>query len=531
MRFLFVARQSALRVFEAPIRTLCEGGDEVLVLVEAPRQIPHVMERLEAIQGLTIRFVEPELKNSREIALGTAIREWINYLRYLEPDVAAATKYREQRARRLPERLREDIDRAASGSPEVRLALSAGLRALERTVPIPAEVMRQLQRDRPDAVLVSPLVARASCQPFYVRAARRVGIPSALSVASWDNLPAKGFMSDVPDLVTVWNDAQREEAVRLHGVPPERIAVTGAPRFDEWFDLGPTASREEYCGRLGLPSDRPHILYVGSSLFKRDRHEGEWISRWVSRLRQSGHSELRDVPVVVRPHPKKPLDGDSKGAQQLARTPGVVLHPPHGRLVVDEEALSEYFDSLYHAAVVVGLNTSAMVEAAVVGRGVHVLLVKAYRAIQQDSPHFNHLRSVGGGLIVTTKSMEEHAAGLARALRGDDSQEAADRARSFLASFIRPHGLDRPATPIMVDSLRNLTARDGVDAEPEMEDLAEALRPMLLPERSSRKARKRGGVRSETARARGQAKAKGQRKRGQRRSPTSPKAGSQQPAQ
>jgi hypothetical protein len=364
-------------------------------------------------------------------------------------------------------------------------------------MPVPPEVTGLLERERPDAALVSPLKGeRGSRQVLFLRAARRVGIPSALCVASWDNLPSTGHLHEMPGLVTVWNEAQREEAVRLHGVPPEQVAVTGAPRFDKWFEHAPTESREEYCRRLGLPPDRPHVLYVGSSGFKDTLHEGAWISRWAADLRESGHPELKDVPVVVRPHPKRPLHGDSKGARRLARTPGVLVHPPHGVPVVDEATLSEFFDSLHHAAVVVGLNTSAMIEAAIVGRGVHVLLAKPYRAIQQNSPHFDHLRSAGGGLIVETKSMEQHAHGLARALRGDDAEEAAERARSFVASFIRPHGLDRPATPIMVDALRTLAASETAATGPETGDLADVLRPMLFPERPRRKrpkARKRGG--------------------------------------
>jgi hypothetical protein len=503
MRFLFVLREALLNVFDAPIRALCEGGDEVLILTESRRpRTHHLVDRLEAeVPEVTIRLVEPELGDSPEVELEAALRVWIDYLRYLEPELADATGYKEQRRRALPEDLRRDTDRAVSESPELRRALAAGLRAVDRTMPVPDEVMGVVERERPDAVLVSPLMTHASHQVLYLRAARRLGIPSALCVASWDNLPSKGLIHEIPDLVTVWNDAQRDEAVRLHGVPAERVAVTGAPRFDEWFGRAPTTSREEYCGRLGLPSDRPHILYVGSTLLRGDPHEGEWISRWVSRLRSSGHPELSDVPVVVRPHPKRRLDGDSKGARELADTPGLVVHPPHGAAVVDDASLSEYFDSLHHSAAVVGLNTSALVEAAVVGRGVHVLLAKPYRAIQQDCPHFNHLRTVGGGLIVETKSMDEHAAGLARALRGDDAEEAAERARSFVASFIRPNGLDRPTTPIMVDALRELAARQEVSTEPEMSDLAEELRSVLIREKSRQEVRRARRRRAKRLRA------------------------------
>jgi hypothetical protein len=506
MRFLFVLQEAVLNVFEAPIRSLCEGGDEVLVLAEVPRELTLDDRLAGEVPRLTIRAVESDLRDLPDVALETQLRTWIDYLRYFEPELEEATRYREQRGRNLPADVRAATDRVVGESPELRQALSAGLRAMERTMPVPDEVTELLEREQPDALLVSPLMTRASVQVLYLRAARHLGIPSALCVASWDNLPSKGLIHEVPDLVTVWNEAQRDEAVELHGVPAERVAVTGAPRFDRWFDHAPTQSREEYCERLGLPADRPHILYVGSTRFKRSLDEGAWITRWVSGLRESGHPELADVPVVVRPHPKRTLHSDTKGARRLANTPGIVVHPPDGADVVSEETLSEFYDSLYHASAVVGINTSAMIEAAIVGKGVHVLLAKAYREIQEDCPHFQHLRSVGGGLIVESKSMEEHARGLARALRGDDAEEAAERARSFVAAFIRPHGLDRPATPIMVDALRDLAVRQRVNAEPRMDDLADALRPMLVPPPQTRKKARsrRSARRRRTAKVAGQ---------------------------
>ena len=478
MRFLFSLRnQTLLSVFEAPIRGLCEAGDEVLIVLESKLDRP--IYPLEAgVPGVTIRGeAEPD---DAEPELGPALRVWIDYLRYFDPELSQAAKYRDRSGRPLPVALREQTDRAAR-SPELLRGLRAGLRAVERTLPVRPQVAELLEQTRPDAVLVSPLLKRGSPQVCYLRAARALGIPSALCVASWDNLTTTGLIHELPDLVTVWNDAQRQEAIRLHAVPPERLAVTGAPRFDAWFGRVPRTSRKEYCKRLGLPDDRQHILYVGSHKFTAP-DEADWIARWLSGVRRSGPPELRDAPIVIRPHPGGPLDSNPESAQRLSRMRGVVVHPPGGSHVFDEATLSNYFDSIHHAAAVVGVNTSAMIEAAVVGRPVHVLLANRYRATQDESPHFNHLRSAGGGLIVATEDREEHAAGLARSLRGEDREEAAARARSFLASFVRPHGLDRPAAPLMVDALRQLAAGSRRPAGPELGDVVDELTSLLLPD-------------------------------------------------
>ena len=134
------------------------------------------------------------------------------------------------------------------------------LRALERSIPVPESVVAYIREQRPDAVLVTPLLEIGTPQLDYLRAARAPGIPSALPVASWDNLTTKGLIQELPDLVAVWNHPQLTEAVDLHGVPAERIAVTGANPYDHWFDWSASATREEFCRSRGLDRTAPHPL-------------------------------------------------------------------------------------------------------------------------------------------------------------------------------------------------------------------------------------------------------------------------------
>ena len=47
----------------------------------------------------------------------------------------------------------------------------------------------------------------------------------------------------------------------------------------------------------------------------------------------------------------------------------------YGRNPLNPDAKADYFDSLYHSHAVVGLVTSAFLEAAIVGRPVHTLLL------------------------------------------------------------------------------------------------------------------------------------------------------------
>jgi hypothetical protein len=466
------------RYLQSTMRGLCERGHEVTVLVgiEAPASKSHVGqlsrfgdeldELARELDGrLTIRpGVEP--RGSRHRDLGGSLRSWLDYLHFLEPAFAEAPKLRARSLSQLPASLREPTETAAA-SPEFRHSLAAMIRTVEQSLPVPEPVRALLEEERPDGVLVCPLIERRSPQAAYLRGAHEIGIPTALCVASWDNLTTSSLIHGEPDLVTVWNEAQRMEATELHGIPAERVAVTGAPLYDRWFEQRSSTSREEFCHKVGLPVDRPFVLYVCSSGFIAP-DEADWIPDWIDAVRNSGEAELEELAVLIRPHPQRRLLDDSPASAQLAEVPDVVVHPREGALSLRGGEIADYYDSIHHAAAVVGVNTSAMIESAVVRRGVHVLLTKRYRDTQEGVPHFAHLLSAGGGLIEATRKQRKHAAGLARAIRGDDRDQVAERSRSFLEAFVRPQGLGQPATPVLIDQLERLaeTVTPSVERAP-----------------------------------------------------------------
>src|SRR6185436_5329939 len=118
----------------------------------------------------------------------------------------------------------------------------------------------------PDVALFTPYIGLRTVQPDYLAAAQSLGIPTVACISSWDNLSSKSLMRPIPDLVTVWNETQRREAVELHGVPAKKVEVTGAQCFDEWFGWEPRP-REEFLRQVGLDPERPYLLYTCFSPF------------------------------------------------------------------------------------------------------------------------------------------------------------------------------------------------------------------------------------------------------------------------
>jgi hypothetical protein len=341
------------------------------------------------------------------------------------------------------------VDRIPSLPPAAWVIVMNALASIERALPIPPAVQQYVDACSPDLVLVSPLVEAASDQVDLVKAAQARGIRVATLVASWDNLTNKGDLRVPGDLVVVWNEAQKKEAVELHRVPPDHVVVTGAQVFDRWFDRIPSRDREAFCRAVGLPPGKRFVLYTGSSIFiSRADVEVPFVQRWIAALRASGDAALRDVAVLVRPHP---YNGSAWPPIDVSRFGDVAVWPRGGYDPVDEGNRAGFFDSLYHSEAVVGINTSAMIEAAIVGRPVFSIAMPEFAGSQDGTLHFRHLLPQNGGFVRVAATLDEHVAQLAAAL--EQPQAAREALSRFVASFVRPHGIERPCAPILVDAL------------------------------------------------------------------------------
>ena len=449
----FMRHRGYVRNFESLLVGLAERGHDVVVAVgDAPTpwlgSSPGTSHPL-AESCPAIEFRSGPRQRGLAAVLGRRLRVARDYLRYLGPAYAHAEPLRVRARGKAPLSIRAlvHVPRIRSASGLARLDRVLG--RLERNLPRPKEIDRFLSAERADAVLVTPLIEIGSPQTAIVRAAQAAQIPVGLCVASWDNLTNKGGIREDLDLVAVWNEPQRREAIELHGVPPERVVATGANAYDHWFDWEPSASRAEFCASAGLQANRPFVLYVGSSRFIAP-DEVPFVMRWLQFLRSHDDPALRELGVLIRPHPQNATQWENFDVSAFA---GVAVRPRGGEDPVDRASKSFFYDSIYHSAGVVGINTSALIESAIVGRTVYTLALPEVRRGQEGTLHFRHLVQAGGGVLQTARSLEEHAAQLQRGLAVPD---AADRNKAFLEEFVRPFGLDSPAAPRLIEAIERI---------------------------------------------------------------------------
>ena len=376
-------------------------------------------------------------------------RELLNYTFYLKPGhpspglVRKATSF-------VPAPARIAVKNPLAPRLLANDSIQRGLHWVENVAPPGPNITRWLARNRPDVVVASPYIYSRSKQTDYVKAAAALGIPTVVPVASWDNLTTKGVFQVMPDLIVVWNRALAQEVVALHDVPQERVRITGAPTFDFMFEMEPSLDRESFCKRVGIDPARPYVVYLGSSTTI-SGDETPYARQFTDSL--EANPRTRDFSVLVRPHP---LNGSiwSRFSAENA-----VVWPQGGRINDTLESRKDYFNTLFHSVAVVGVNTSAFLEAAIVDRPCVAVLTQHYRAVQTELGHFHHL--LKGGFLDVAQTFEESTQLLDAIRHGADSK--AMGRRRFVREFIKPWGVDREPSGILAEVIE--AAAQGASTE------------------------------------------------------------------
>jgi len=244
--------------------------------------------------------------------------------------------------------------------------------------------------------------------------------------------------------VFVWNAVQQREATEYYGIPADRVVITGAPRFDSFMALSPSLEREEYCRKLSFDPSAPIVTYLCSSEFVAG-HEVGFVEKWIETIREDGR--LASCSILIRPHPRSVRQWADVDFARFGR-----VSVATSRVLNADQSL---YDALHHSAAVVGLNTSAQIEAAILGKPVLTLLAPGFEQGQQGTVHFHYLLKEQGGFVEMARDLDGHRDHLAAALRGDADSKGI---REAVERFIRPHGWHRPATPILAEAITALAS-------------------------------------------------------------------------
>lgn len=249
-----------------------------------------------------------------------------------------------------------------------------GMVAVERVEP--GEVRRGTNvAEFRDVIASSEIDALLTLTPYHDQdglllwAARELGIPSITSVISFDNPTTRERLLVRSERVLVWNRFNADELLRSYpDLTPERVSVIGAPQFDLHHRPDLVMEESEWRRALGLPVDRPVILYGAgpAPLVPHERRLVRLLDGAIDDGRIDGGPML-----LVRRHPT-----DDPGPwQELGRTlrHGVVAEPwaagssPFRGWPTDAD-IALQMSSLAHSAVHVNVCSSMTLDGAVFDR-------------------------------------------------------------------------------------------------------------------------------------------------------------------
>ena len=256
-------------------------------------------------------------------------------------------------------------------------------------------------------------LAIANVQPQsvlpYLAAARRLGLPVAAYVASWDHTVGKGVISPHCDRYIVQNAVMEDDLRRFHDIDPGRVVVTGWPQTDVFQRARPRSEYEALLWAYGLDPARPLVLVMGNTPTNAP-YEGRFVERLVSWWEDGPRDRFQ---LLFRPHPR-----DKQWEERFARArgkAGIHLQAPS---FTDLEELAVL---LQHAEAVVANAGTILLDALVNDRPAVCVLYdegapagESWAAKNVVGKHYEELAA--SGAFYRAESFDDVVAGLQRAL-------------------------------------------------------------------------------------------------------------------
>lgn len=308
-------------------------------------------------------------------------------------------------------------------------AVTYFIRLCEALLPADAAIVRQIREIAPDVVFICyrSFPAR-SPDVEYVKAGRALKIPVAVTAPSWDTFHDKAVIYEEPDLVFVWNTDQKASVVERHHISAKRVSIIGATHFDQWHRTADTLSHGTFRAHTHIPATVSTLLYMDSPPLA-DKNPDIALS-----LRDAAENEAmaHAVPpfhITVRPYP-----GTEKRYDAVRAARGVTILPVGSVPLYSLDDDACMYASVMDAVAVVSVNTTAIVDAIVIGRPAIVISFPYFQKV----PHMRQL--LESGAVYRARDARD-AIDIARRIAQGDDPLRAEREK-FIVRFARPKGVE-----------------------------------------------------------------------------------------
>ena len=149
------------------------------------------------------------------------------------------------------------------------------------------------------SALVVSNVQPQNAVPFLL-AARRLSLPVAAHVASWDHTVGKGVIATFCDVYIVQNRAMEDDLATYHGIPRDRVVVTGWPQTDVYHRRRERSDFDAMLASNGLDPRLPLVAVMGNTPTNAP-YEARLVERLVAWWEREAAGR---ISLLFRPHPR-----------------------------------------------------------------------------------------------------------------------------------------------------------------------------------------------------------------------------------
>ena len=178
----------------------------------------------------------------------------------------------------------------------------------------------------------------------------------------------------------------------LHGLPAEKIVICGAPFFDKWKNFTQINKKSKLTNHRTKSTSTLRIVYLGSSA-NIIKDETQLIETIRNQLNQSSVYAVRNSKLYVRYHPANWQQGSNLNHQ------GIEIPASMGTLPSAQNEIEEFAALLLNSHCCIGVNTSAMIDAVLLGKVVFSPLISKSRLKQAKSLHYQRMVSTGAVVV------------------------------------------------------------------------------------------------------------------------------------
>jgi len=217
-----------------------------------------------------------------------------------------------------------------------------------------------LKKEQCNMVLITNPMFRQETQLWST--AKKLGIKTIGAVRSWDNLHQG--LRIYPDELLVWNDVNKREAVELMGFPEEKIHITGACQFDQYFNKELIKNKEQFCNELKLDPNSPIITLATICSLWNGYDENYMVDQLIELI--TTKQIPGDPQLVLRLHPVSRLECFTPYLKhEFIRISNITNHIPTLGWTMKKVDIGFVGNLLRHSDVVISPGSTITIETAI----------------------------------------------------------------------------------------------------------------------------------------------------------------------